>query len=667
MTVRLLAGDDRPGLLDGAHLRALRGPPGLHLGGHRRGDDDRRGGRRDRPELPAARGARDRDPRGRPRGLLATSTTRTCCRPGSRSASAASSGGHHQAMEIEERFADWRSEMFGRLIHVLGAMAAEVVFYGQNTTGVGGDVRSVTWLAGRMVGFAAMAPERVDLSDRIEDPELREQEEDRIMERFERIGIQIMHRSGGGDDGRRPDAGRGQRPGASAGSSPACSARPTWSPTTRSAPTRQGTEHVADVLVAKREIYGDDVVDAARRGRARASPRSTCSTRSHGRRSDPAALARRAPGARLVREAASARASGAAASRSSRPRREPRAPRAAAPVAAGPSPYRPRFGFVLGALIGVALVAIGIGVALAASGGSTDGGPRGWSAWKPSAGDDAASGQADRRARRRRSTGSATRTSSSPSTPSRSSSTAARSTSRCARRAVGGDIELLDGNGVMYTLNGLGPNGSIPGGKPSEERHLLLRREALELALYTFRYRSDVDMVVALLPPAPPEKGEEEANATLPPVQALFYRPGDLSGELGVPLAATIPTATPRPAQIEARRARLAADRRADAARTCSRRRSSRARTRASTSCSTARRRALSVRARRALRELPAPEARSAATRGRSSRCACARGPTPRYPKYPRLPVLACRGHEPLRPGDDPAGPGPRGAGSPAA
>ena len=124
-----------------------------------------------------------------------------------------SSGGHHQAMEIEERFADWRSEMFGRLIHVLGAMAAEVVFYGQNTTGVGGDVRSVTWLAGRMVGFAAMAPERVDLSDRIEDPELREQEEDRIMERFRRIGIQIMHRSGGGMMDADPMQAVRQRPG----------------------------------------------------------------------------------------------------------------------------------------------------------------------------------------------------------------------------------------------------------------------------------------------------------------------------------------------------------------------------------------------------------------------------------------------------------------------
>ncbi len=55
----------------------------------------------------------------------------------------------------------------------------------------------------------------------------------------------------------------------------------------------------------------------------------------------------------------------------------------------------------------------------------------------------------------------------------------------------------------MYTLNGLGNNGSIRGGKSSPERHLLLRREALELSLLTFRYADDVDMVVTILPPPP--------------------------------------------------------------------------------------------------------------------------------------------------------------------
>src|SRR4051795_7104619 len=115
------------------------------------------------------------------------------------------SGGHHQAMEIEDRFSDWRSEEVAGLIWGLGAMAAEYVFYGQNTTGVGGDVHSATWDAARMVGRHAMGPARIDLTDRIEDPELRAEEEKRIKERTERLGYQIMHRSGGGsafdDDG----------------------------------------------------------------------------------------------------------------------------------------------------------------------------------------------------------------------------------------------------------------------------------------------------------------------------------------------------------------------------------------------------------------------------------------------------------------------------------
>jgi hypothetical protein len=225
-------------------------------------------------------------------------------------------------------------------------------------------------------------------------------------------------------------------------------------------------------------------------------------------------------------------------------------PAPAAPVAVGPSPYRPRFGFVLGALIGIALAAIGLGVILAAGGGSTDAPPSGWSAWQPSADDDtAAAKQIAEHVGPRYRLGDADQLVAVDAKPleldGRPLSVAMRTA------AVGGDIELLDGTGVMYTLNGLGPNGSISGGTPSEQRHLLLRREALELALYTFHYRSDVDMVVALLPPAPPAKDKAEAKAALPPVQALFYRPGDLSGELGVPLATTIPAATPSPGQMK--------------------------------------------------------------------------------------------------------------------
>ena len=64
---RLLAGDDRAGLLDGAHPRALRDAPALHPSRHRRGDDHDRVGHRGLGHLPRGRLARDGDPRGRAR------------------------------------------------------------------------------------------------------------------------------------------------------------------------------------------------------------------------------------------------------------------------------------------------------------------------------------------------------------------------------------------------------------------------------------------------------------------------------------------------------------------------------------------------------------------------------------------------------------------------
>ena len=68
--------------------------------------------------------------------------------------------GHHQAIEKEERFSSWRHEEVGKLVWTLGAMAAEHVFYGENSTGVGGDVQSATSRAARMVGMWGMGPSR---------------------------------------------------------------------------------------------------------------------------------------------------------------------------------------------------------------------------------------------------------------------------------------------------------------------------------------------------------------------------------------------------------------------------------------------------------------------------------------------------------------------------
>ena len=73
------------------------------------------------------------------------------------------SGGHHQAREKEERFARFQSEEFAQLVWTLGAMAAERVFYNENSTGVGGDVMSATYRTapdGRRLGHGPAAVPR---------------------------------------------------------------------------------------------------------------------------------------------------------------------------------------------------------------------------------------------------------------------------------------------------------------------------------------------------------------------------------------------------------------------------------------------------------------------------------------------------------------------------
>jgi ATP-dependent Zn protease len=113
--------------------------------------------------------------------------------------------GHHQALEKEERFSTFRSEEIGNIIWGLGAMAAERVFYGENSSGVGGDLQSATASAAWMVGASGMGPERVEIdgfSRRNGHPRKRlpaEVQRAEIMRRFEEIGIQLMNRASNGD------------------------------------------------------------------------------------------------------------------------------------------------------------------------------------------------------------------------------------------------------------------------------------------------------------------------------------------------------------------------------------------------------------------------------------------------------------------------------------
>ena len=108
---------------------------------------------------------------------------------------------------------------------------------------------------------------------------------------------------------------------------------------------------------------------------------------------------------------------------------------------------------------------------------------------------------------------------------------------RAVRRALSGSgdqnaIALPAEDTVAYVLCGDGPECSIASGTPSAERGQLLRREALELALYTFKYVSGIRSVVALLPP---RQGTD-------PRYAVFFTKDGLEPALDEPLASTLPS-----------------------------------------------------------------------------------------------------------------------------
>ena len=162
--------------------------------------------------------------------------------------------GHHQAAEQVERFSSWRSDQMANLIWALGAMAAERVFFGQTSTGVGGDVASATQMAALMVGAAAMGPEPLDLDEGLDS-----KEEARVLKRFEGIGLQLMNRTGNtyahdvvasvlsDPDKRRLTAQiLGQ-------------AYVTAHNFVKT--NREGVAKIADEVVERREIYGDELLD----------------------------------------------------------------------------------------------------------------------------------------------------------------------------------------------------------------------------------------------------------------------------------------------------------------------------------------------------------------------------------------------------------------------
>jgi hypothetical protein len=97
------------------------------------------------------------------------------------------------------------------------------------------------------------------------------------------------------------------------------------------------------------------------------------------------------------------------------------------------------------------------------------------------------------------------------------------------------DVAQL-GDSVMYTLCGGGEQCSIAEGEPSGQRLNLLRREALELSLYSFKHLDGLDSVVVLMPPnlGDPNNPEDDTQT------AVFFQQGELRRELERPLAQTL-------------------------------------------------------------------------------------------------------------------------------
>jgi hypothetical protein len=87
---------------------------------------------------------------------------------------------------------------------------------------------------------------------------------------------------------------------------------------------------------------------------------------------------------------------------------------------------------------------------------------------------------------------------------------------------------------IMYILCGSGEECTLPLTASSDAHQRLVRREAVELALYTMKY-NDVDPVVVLLPPDP------QGN----PCGAVFFRRDQLESQLDRPLSQTIRTGNP--------------------------------------------------------------------------------------------------------------------------
>jgi hypothetical protein len=216
---------------------------------------------------------------------------------------------------------------------------------------------------------------------------------------------------------------------------------------------------------------------------------------------------------------------------------------------AGEAPHAAKFQFILGALIAVAIV--GIASLFVVAGSSEESSDlTGWSSWKP--GDNGVEGAqeiADH-------VGPQYRLASNDQLVLVTASKleiADYDLQMVVREPAeqGGKILRVGGDTMLYKFCGLGPHCGIHG-KPTVSRGLLLRREALELALYTLRYIKGVDQVAFFLPPsyAPVKTTNGKKENIRLDNQMLLYDRDSVKKELATPLRATLKAPPPSAATV---------------------------------------------------------------------------------------------------------------------
>ena len=231
---------------------------------------------------------------------------------------------------------------------------------------------------------------------------------------------------------------------------------------------------------------------------------------------------------------------------------------ASKPAEGGRTFHRDRFRIAVILLLGLGIASLGVAIGLS-TGGRTTSSASGWSSFQPQDGGlTGAQEIADYVAPYYRASASsqlAVVTAVNLNDPSKPVQVAvpASGVTPGSSSTSSALLPLPASSTIVYNLCGVGGQDcSIGVGQPSAARLLLLKREALELALYTFKYISGANYVVALLPPGHTSQGctgicpQPHSPVKITPVDVgVFFDSRELAPWLQRPLTYTFPEPLP--------------------------------------------------------------------------------------------------------------------------